>query len=90
MQRGEWRSAVEEYGEQCAMTTGVHLMLKWSADNWVYLVMVRMSHSDEAELVPALCFIMQALWPFLMPSLVKGQVQFRLIMFNVMAMKHPY
>ena len=32
--KAELSTALEEIGEQCVMTCGVLLMLKWSADNW--------------------------------------------------------
>ena len=32
--KAEWNSATEKYGELFAMTSGAHLMLKWSADSW--------------------------------------------------------
>ena len=35
-----WRSAMPMSGEQCVMTSGAHLMLKWPADNLDFLQLV--------------------------------------------------
>ncbi len=33
--KDEWRSALEENGEQCVTIYGIQMMPKWCADSWV-------------------------------------------------------
>ena len=47
--KAEWRSVLEENGEQCVMTCGVLLMPKWSADNWDMRQLVRHEQPNKAK-----------------------------------------
>ncbi len=38
-----------EYGAQCAVTIGEHMMQQWSVDNWDYLALVNLNR--EANLM---------------------------------------